>query len=1577
MKRIFYTLLGCASVLGVSAQSTFTPGNIVVLQTSGTVSKQSSQAVLKEFSTSGAAGITAAIPVTGPTPFQVGGVFGGSEGFLTTSTDGKYLVVGGYATAASYTDITGTSATAVPRAVGLVYPSGFYLQFDTSRSFYNGNDIRGAVSDGTNFWASGASNNSVDGINYYGPGPHAALAAASTPPKAYGLRIFNGQVYYSTQKSGPVNSSSQLGIFALGTGLPTSGTVTVSQIINTGSTIALDFSFNPTGDVCYIAVNLNTAAGGIQKWTRSGSVWSLAYTLGTGVSNIGAYGIVVDYSGTFPVIYATTFESAGNRVIKITDNGAGATATTIVAATTNVFYKGISFAPVASGLPLVNISTNYDTASEAGMTVVTVTANASAPVSGDQTVSLAVSGAGITAGDYTLSGTTITIPNGHTSGSVTFTIVDDILGEGTETAVLTISGPSAGIALGMRTTQMVTIADNDGNNHPIVVLDTTTTDFIDTGAATETASPFSLSGVMSDPTDPASVSGVNFYINDLETDASALVVWATSGNTSVVPAGGLILSVTDSFANLRITPSAIGFSDITVKVTDGIDTTSFILHYAASAASVTPAATFWHTGMSDASDGIVIDDNYYISADDELNVLNVYAKDRSGMPLKSFNYTSFLSLPNPASPEADIEAAATSPAHPNRVYWMGSMSNGKSPFDNKPNRDRLFAFTYSGTGAATTFAFNGYTALRSAILAWGDANGYAFTASAAAGVDSKSPSGFAAEGMVFGPDNTTLYIGMRAPLVPTATRTNAVIVPILSFETWFNDGATSGSPTLGDPIELNLGGRGIRDMIRLPNGSYIILAGNPGGSPLTSAIYKWTGYAYDAPIMISTSIDGVLNIEGVLPVSASGTLSLTSLQVITDEGDDEFYGDGTVAKDFNILPYRKFRSDIVSGIDLTYPEINVTGNSIKITDGTSTASTANYSDFGNVPFGTTATRSFVVQNLGTADLNVTAVNFTGTDAIDFSLGTAPAFPLTIAAGTSYTVTVQYTAHALATGNATMNILSNDNDEATYDFAIRATGVCNTPVAYTVTGGGAYCAGGTGLPIGLSSSATDVDYQLYNGSTTVSSAVPGTGAALSFGTFTTAGTYSVLATAVASGCTNDMTGMPNIVINPLPAVYSVTGGGSYCAGGTGVHVGLGGSTAAISYELYNGSTLATTITGTGTPIDFGTFTTAGTYSVVARNSATSCSSDMMGSIAVVMTPTVMPTIAMSADMGTTVCEGTDVLFTTAITNGGSDPVYQWYVNSVATVAAASYSYTPATGDIVSVKLTSNAACAVPDTAVDMLTMTVNPNVTPGITIDVAPNDTVCAGTSITFMPVITYGGTAPVFSWLKNSSLAGTDTSFTFTPADGDGVILHMTSNYPCLTTSTVFSNAIHMTVLENYMPSVAITASPSTAIFPGTSVTITATATGAGPAPTYQWVKNTSEIAGATTASYTSSTLADGDSVTCVVTGTGACGLDSFNSIVMKVFPVGVNNVENNFHVAVVPNPNSGRFRITGNSRDKELSISVVNTLGQHIYTSPVQTINGELSKEVTLGDNIAAGTYILSVVGDNTQASFRIVVTR
>lgn len=184
--------------------------------------------------------------------------------------------------------------------------------------------------------------------------------------------------------------------------------------------------------------------------------------------------------------------------------------------------------------------------------------------------------------------------------------------------------------------------------------------------------------------------------------------------------------------------------------------------------------------------------------------------------------------------------------------------------------------------------------------------------------------------------------------------------------------------------------------------------------------------------------------------------------------------------------------------------------------------------------------------------------------------------------------------------------------------------CSTPSAFSVTGGGSYCSGGSGVAVGLSGSQTGVNYQLRIGGVNTGSPVAGTGSAISFGNQTAAGTYTVTATRAYAGCTANMTGSVAVTVNPLPTLYSVTGGGAYCSGGSGVAVGLSGSQSGATYQLRkDGVNTGSPVSGTGSAISFGNQTAGGTYTVVATITSTSCSQTMTGSVSVTVNP--MPTL----------------------------------------------------------------------------------------------------------------------------------------------------------------------------------------------------------------------------------------------------------------------------------------------------------------------------------------------------------------
>ncbi|WP_164490041.1 glycine-rich protein [Runella sp. SP2] len=227
-------------------------------------------------------------------------------------------------------------------------------------------------------------------------------------------------------------------------------------------------------------------------------------------------------------------------------------------------------------------------------------------------------------------------------------------------------------------------------------------------------------------------------------------------------------------------------------------------------------------------------------------------------------------------------------------------------------------------------------------------------------------------------------------------------------------------------------------------------------------------------------------------------------------------------------------------------------------------------------------------------------------------------------------------------------------------------VISLPTAYNVTGGGAYCAGGIGSAVGLSSSQTGVNYQLKKDNMNVGSVVAGTGNAISFGNQTQAGLYTVEATTATGGCVSSMSGNAVVTINTLPSLFSVTGGGSFCPGGSGVLVGLSGSETGVSYQLKKGDVLiGNALSGTGSAISFGNQTDVGTYTVVATNTITSCTTSMTGSASV--TNYALPTAVVS---GTSlVCKGGSAVTVTFTGSNGVAPyTFSYQVNggSVQTV-----------------------------------------------------------------------------------------------------------------------------------------------------------------------------------------------------------------------------------------------------------------------------------------------------------------------
>lgn len=342
------------------------------------------------------------------------------------------------------------------------------------------------------------------------------------------------------------------------------------------------------------------------------------------------------------------------------------------------------------------------------------------------------------------------------------------------------------------------------------------------------------------------------------------------------------------------------------------------------------------------------------------------------------------------------------------------------------------------------------------------------------------------------------------------------------------------------------------------------------------------------------------------------------------------------------------------------------------------------------------------------------------------------------------------------------------------------------------------------------------------------------------------------------------------------------------------------------------------------------------------------------------------VSITASSGDTTCTGVPVTFTATPVLGGATPYYIWQVNGTTTLTGPTYTYFPAVGDTVIVTLASSEVCAIPSVVHDTIALTVITSELPVATISVSPGDTSCAGTPVTFSVAPTAGGDMPGYNWFVNGAIAGSGTSHVFVPATGDVVYCRMGSNFICRLADTVNSSPITMTVDPLYVPVISILVSPSLTFVAGTAVTFTAAVTGAGPSPSYQWNVNDSIIAGATNSTYTASALADYDSVTCRVTGTGVCNITTYNSVFVTVFPAGINDVNGNKALAIYPNPNNGNFRIKGLVANEPVSIAVKNVLGQIVYSKDIPEATTAIDEEVLLPQSIPAGIYLIDIKQGN-----------
>ena len=278
----------------------------------------------------------------------------------------------------------------------------------------------------------------------------------------------------------------------------------------------------------------------------------------------------------------------------------------------------------------------------------------------------------------------------------------------------------------------------------------------------------------------------------------------------------------------------------------------------------------------------------------------------------------------------------------------------------------------------------------------------------------------------------------------------------------------------------------------------------------------------------------------------------------------------------------------------------------------------------------------------------------------------------------------------------------------------------------------------------------------------------------------------------------------------------------------------------------------------------------------------------------ITMTVNPVLPVSVSISTAntnICSGANATFTATAINGGTNPFYQWKKNGINEFSGSNTFSTTTlqNGDIITCEVTSDAICISGNPAIsNAITITVNPNLPVSVSIS-SNNSVICQGTNVTFTAAATNGGSSPIYQWKINGSNVGSNSA-TFqssTLNSNDVVTCTVNSSLACVSGNPSVSNGITMTVNPNLPVSVSIAASNNT-ICAGTLVNFTATAINGGSNPFYQWKINGGNV-GSNLPTFSSSTLANGDVITCVITSNETCVIGNpatSNGVVMTVNPI-------------------------------------------------------------------------------------------
>lgn len=347
--------------------------------------------------------------------------------------------------------------------------------------------------------------------------------------------------------------------------------------------------------------------------------------------------------------------------------------------------------------------------------------------------------------------------------------------------------------------------------------------------------------------------------------------------------------------------------------------------------------------------------------------------------------------------------------------------------------------------------------------------------------------------------------------------------------------------------------------------------------------------------------------------------------------------------------------------------------------------------------------------------------------------------------------------------------------------------------------------------------TGVSYEWKRNGTTIA------GATASTYTATLGGSYTVVVTSTPTSCTATSAAV-TVTVNPLPAsTITASGPTTFCDGGS----------VTLSTPAASGQTYVWNRDGVAIPSATGSsYTTsiAGSYTVTVTNGF-NCSSTTATPVIVTVNP--LPTANVTAGGPTTFCDGGSVTLTAS---AGSGFTYQWLRNGSVIAGQTGASYTATTSGSYQVSVTSGLNCSVTSSAV---VVTANPRPQAVISSNGAP--IACEGSSVV---LTTSAGSGYTYTWFVDGVEIAGAKSASFSASKTGSYTVRIATASGCDATSAAFRVTI------NPLPTADVTVTGPTQFCAGESVQFRA-ASGSGYK--YQWLRNGSTIAGATSATYVAS----------------------------------------------------------------------------------------------------------------------------